>query len=94
MAARTRRIALKDLDATIQEAIAAVNAAKHSKIKGPIIIGIVVKPSDLKGLNPASVARQITNNVAAAVPDVMLTPRRVPPVRPTVLGFVAKPQAG
>jgi hypothetical protein len=90
MAARTRRIPLKDLDATIQEAIAAVNAAKDSRIKGPIIIGIVVKPEELKGVNPAAVARQITNNVAAAVPDVMLTPRRVPPIRPTILGFVVR----
>jgi hypothetical protein len=90
MAARARKIPLKNIDATIQEAIAAVNAAKGSGLKGPILIGIVVRPEQLKGLNPAAVARQITSNVAASVPDVMLTPRRVPPIRPTVLGFVVR----
>ncbi len=77
MAAKVKQIALKDLDAAILDSISAVNAGKGLKLKGPIIIGIVLRPDQLGGLKPEAVAKQITAGVAGSVGDVRLTPKVV-----------------
>jgi len=77
MATKVKQIALKDLDSTIQDSIRAVNAAKGLRLKGPIIIGIVLRPDQLGDLKAEAVAKQITSGVAGSVRDVRLTPKVV-----------------
>jgi hypothetical protein len=85
---KARTVKLTDLAATINKA---VEASAGRKIAGGIIIGRQIPANLVDKIDANAVARQVTKEVQAAVPDAKLTPKVIKDGGLTTIGFIIKP---
>jgi hypothetical protein len=86
MVTKASTIKVADLAKAVEKA---VTANTGSKIPGGIIMGIIVRPGSKFDVNVA--ARNVTKEVARAVPGVKLTPKVIIDGGITTMGFIFRP---
>lgn len=84
-----KTVKLTDLNTAVQAALA-INQLPP-KVKGPITIGIIIKPEVLQGLEADTAAKQLTKSISPAVSNFSLKPSASKLGDGTILiGFIAR----
>lgn len=90
MATKARTIKIADLSSVIDQA---VQASAGRTLPGGTLIGRQIAASLAAKINPNDLARDITKQVKAAVPDATLTPKVIKDGNIIICGFIIKPQS-
>ena len=90
MATKARTIKIADLSSVIDQA---VQASAGRTLPGGTLIGRQIAASLAAKINPNDLARDITKQVKAAVPDATLTPKVIKDGKIIICGFIIKPQS-
>lgn len=85
---KAKTIKLTDLAQAIDKA---VEASAGRKFPGGIIVGRMIPANLASKINVNAVARDITKQVQAAIPDAKLTPKVIIDGGITTMGFIFKP---
>ncbi len=90
MATKARTIKIADLSNVIDQA---VQASAGRTLPGGTLIGRQIAASLAAKINPNDLARDITKQVKAAVPDATLTPKVIKDGGIIICGFIIRPQS-
>jgi hypothetical protein len=90
MVTRARTVKIADLSNVIDQA---VQASAGRTLPGGTLIGRQIAASLAAKINPNDLARDITKQVKAAVPDATLTPKVIKEGKTIICGFIIKPQS-
>lgn len=90
MATKAKTIKLADLTSVIDQA---VQTSAGRNLAGSTIIGRQLTASVAEKLNPNDLARDITKQMRAAIPDATLTPKVLKEGKLIICGFIIRPQA-
>lgn len=85
---KAKTVKLTDLAAAIDKA---VEASAGRRIAGSIIIGRQISANLVEKIDANAVAREVTKEVQAVVPDAKLTPKVIKDGGFTTIGFIIKP---
>jgi hypothetical protein len=85
---KARTVKLADLASVIDQA---VQASAGRKLAGGTIIGRQLTASVAEKMDPNALAREITKQVKASIPDATLTPKVIKEGK-TIIGFIIKPE--
>jgi hypothetical protein len=88
MVTRAKQIKLADLADVIDQA---VNASAGRRIPGPTIIGRQIQAALGEKIDAKAVAREVTKQAQAAIPDAKLTPKVTIDGGIITMGFIMKP---
>ena len=88
MATRAKTIKLADLSDVIDKA---VEASAGRKLPGGTIIGRQIQAALAEKVDTNGLARSITKQVQASIPDAKLTPKVITAGGITTIGFIMKP---
>ena len=86
---KARTIKLANLASAIDQA---VQTSAGRNIAGSTIIGRQIAASLAEKINPNDLARDITKQMRAAIPDATLTPKVVKEGKLIICGFIIKPE--
>jgi hypothetical protein len=86
---KARTIKVADLASVIDEA---VKASAGRNLAGGTIIGRQIAASLAAKINPNDLARDITKQVKASIPDAALSPKVIKDGKLIILGFIIKPE--
>ena len=89
MATKARTIKLADLTSVIDEA---VQTSAGRNLAGSTIIGRQLTASVEEKLDPNELARDITKEMRAAIPDATLTPKVLKEGKLIICGFIIRPE--
>jgi len=90
MATKAKTIKIADFSSLIDQA---VQASAGKTLPGGTIIGRQIAASLAAKINPNDLARDITKQVKAAIPDASLTPKVIKEGNIIICGFVMRPQS-
>jgi hypothetical protein len=88
MVTRAKQIKLADLDGVIEQA---VTASARRRLPGGTIIGRQIKAALGEKIDVNAVAREVTKQVQAVIPDAKLTPKVTIDGGIITMGFIMKP---
>ena len=88
MATKARTIKLADLATVIDQA---VQASAGRRLPGGTIIGRQIQAALAEKLDTKALAREVTKQAQASIPDVKLTPSVTTAGGITTIGFIMKP---
>ena len=88
MVTRAKQIKLADLDDAIEQA---VTASARRRLPGGTIIGRQIMAALGEKLDVNAVAREVTKQVQALIPDAKLTPKVTIDGGIITMGFIKKP---
>ena len=86
---KARTIKLANLASAIDQA---VQTSAGRSIAGGTIIGRQLAASVAGKINPNDLARDITKQMRASIPDATLTPKVIKEGRIIILGFIIRPE--
>jgi hypothetical protein len=84
---KAKTIKVADLASVIDQAI---QASAGKRIAGSTIIGRQIAASLAAKMNPNELARDITKQVRASIPDATLTPKVIRDGKIIIFGFIIK----
>lgn len=90
MATKARTIKIGDLASVIDQA---VETSAGRRIAGTTIIGRQLTASLAEKINPNNLARDITKQMRASIPDATLTPKVIRDGGIIIFGFIIRPQS-
>jgi hypothetical protein len=90
MVTKARTVKIADLSSVIDQA---VQASAGRPLPGGTLVGRQIAASLAAKINPNDLARDITKQVKAAVPDATLTPKVIKEGKTIICGFIVKPQS-
>ena len=89
MVTRAKTVKIADLSSVIDQA---VQASAGRTLPGGTLIGRQIAASLAAKLNPNDLARDITKQVKASVPDATLTPKVIKDGNIIICGFIIRPE--
>ena len=89
MATKARTIKIADLSSVIDQA---VQASAGRTLPGGTLIGRQIAASLAAKINPNDLARDITKQVKASIPDAALTPKVIKDGNLIIMGFIIRPE--